>query len=806
MKMNWLLLIVGALCACSQHIPEPAPTPSGDMVPMTFCGSQENCPDATRTSLGNDYSIRWSTSDAVTIFARTGQEGDSFQVSSTENDGTVATFSGLTHESSNGYYYALYPSSASARLVSTSGKLLAGIPTVQTGVLDSYDANAGLSVARVDADAAGANDILHFKNAGALLSFLVPGDWVTKVRIESRDGSVAMTGPANINYNGGSPTVSPTTSSKNFVEVTVPQKSIGKRYYAAVYPGNYSKGFIVTFFTDQMFNRYYSSKALDLKRNSIVRLVEKNWAVVNDRPQNESGTELIAPVIASGGQESSTSAKITFSCGSGKRDTYKLYIRDASSMGGGTLAGTIETGSGQYGSYSYTFTGLVTGRSYDLGVSAACTGESGFGDSPITWLEDITINAAVSNMSVTVESAAANYYNFVVNYCISGLSSTGAEHGIIFSYTNSSPTCGSAGAEGKLPGPVISSTGTVRFSQCIPNAPLRTGEPCYIRAYCYDNAAGNYVYSPVQTLTLAEQPAALQVSKTALSSPSPLITVSSITAGGSYKGYCAEAVCTASSGIRLGVNNNPMGRASAASLASQLSSSGAQVLINGQIFGMQGNIGLSYTGGELRYNNSSDDGIAACRGYSNTYTTTWQPITRAILGVDASGTPGAYWCSLINGTPYFFDRPIPAGTAVYPQVSASSGPGPKRSWSPAEALSTGPMLLYDGKVCVSEDKIATGVYYTNYELWETTSGNIYGSSRQRTAIGYNSSTGKVYLVAISSNTTLTTLARIMKGLGCDYAMNLDGGLSTQMQVRGSGKLITSYTSRDVKSSIGFFSR
>ena len=116
------------------------------------------------------------------------------------------------------------------------------------------------------------------------------------------------------------------------------------------------------------------------------------------------------------------------------------------------------------------------------------------------------------------------------------------------------------------------------------------------------------------------------------------------------------------------------------------------------------------------------------------------------------------------------------------------------------------MLLYDGKVCVSEDKIATGVYYTNYELWETTSGNIYGSSRQRTAIGYNSSTGKVYLVAISSNTTLTTLARIMKGLGCDYAMNLAGGLSTQMQVRGTGTLITSYTSRDVKSSIGFFSR
>ena len=30
-----------------------------------------------------------------------------------------------------------------------------------------------------------------------------------------------------------------------------------------------------------------------------------------------------------------------------------------------------------------------------------------------------------------------------------------------------------------------------------------------------------------------------------------------------------------------------------------------------------------------------------------------------------------------------------------------------------------------------------GVDYTNYELWD---GNIYGSSRQRTAIGYDSGT------------------------------------------------------------------
>ena len=810
MKIKCLCLLASALYACTPLNPDVVDDPSGQPVQMTFKGMQEN--SVTKTTLGSDYSIGWSTTDAVTIFAATGVAGSKFNVSSTEDGGKVATFSGLSHATANGYYYALYPASSDARLVSTSGTVLASLPTTQTGVENSFDPSACLSIARVNTETPDANNILHFKNAVALLSFTVPGDYVSRVKIESRNGNVAMTGPANISYNDGAPVVSPTTASKNYVELTGLAGNIGKRFYVAVYPGNYSAGFILTYYTDQMYNRYYSTKGLDLERNSVVKLVDKNWAVNNDRPQNESGTELISPVISSGGQASSSTATITFSCGSGKRDTYKFYLRDASASGTGTQVGSINTGSGQYGSYTYTFTGLTTGKTYDFGVSAARTAPSDdpdvstFGDSPITWLEDITINAAVSNMTVSVESSAVNYYNFIVNYKIKGLSSTGEEHGLIFSYTNSAPTCGAVGAEGKLPGPVFTSTGTVSATQCVPNACLRPGEPCYVRAYCFDSGSGNYVYSAVQTLTLSAQPAGLSISKTARTSPASGIDLYSFKAGGTYNGYVAEAVCTSSSPIKLGVHNANMGSTSAISMSSQRSTSGALVLINGQIFGSQGNIGLAYKGGSIKYNNSSD-GTSNCRGYSNTYTTTWQPITRAILGVTSNGTPGAYWCSLIDGTAYFFDRPIPAGTAgslVYPQVTSSSGPGPKRSWSPAEALSTGPMLLYGGNVCVSEDRIATGIYYTNYELWETTSGNIYGSSRPRTAIGYNSSTNKVYLVVVTSNSTLTNMARIMKGLGCDYAMNLDGGGSTQMQVKGQGEMTSN--NRDVKSTIGFFAR
>lgn len=816
MKTRYLYILSALLLtACAQELPEEPITQqepeTQELIPdgfqrMTFAAEAEET--ATKTTLGTDFSIHWSSSDAISLFATTGAAGERFSVATTTDEGRKATFSGLSPETSNGYYYAVYPYSADARLVATSGTVQAALPTVQTGVQDSFAANASLAVACVNTEAADAESILRFRNVGALLSFTVPGNYLNKVRIASRDGSVAMTGPANIRYNDGEPVVSPTTASKNYVEVTFPQGTIGKVFYAVVYPGNYSQGFELTFFNSgNSYNRYTSTKPLNLKRNANVRLASKNWGTNDDRASSESGTELIAPTISSGGQASATSATITFSCGSGKRDTYKFYLRDASSMGEGTLVDSNHTGSGQYGSYSYTFNGLTTGGCYDLGVSAACVDESGYGDSPITWLEDVAINAEVSSLSVTVTSTAENYYDFIVNYKIEGLTSTGSEHGVLFSYTNPMPTCGNSTAN-KLPGPVFTSTGTVTATQCIPNSVLRPGEKCYVRAYCFAEDAGNYVYSPIQELTLPEQPGGFSITTSAKTSPNSAVTIRSFTAGGSYKGYYAAADVSSSSSVRLGVNNAPMGSSSAISMSSQLSSSGALVLLNGQIFGTQGNIGLAYVNGNLRYNNSSSDGISACRGYSNSYTTTWQPVTRAILGVDASGNPGAYWCSLIDNTPYFFNRPIPAGTAgslVYPQVTAGNAvPGPKQSWSPAWALSTGPMLLYAGNVCVSEDKISNGVYYTNYELWETSSGNIYGSSRSRSAIGYNSSDGKFYLVVVTSNVTMTQLARIMKGIGCDYAMNLDGGQSAQMYVKGTGELTGN--SRAVKSTIGFFAR
>lgn len=386
MKVHLSLLPILAICACTI---EPAfPEVPEEPAVAVYTGMIEQ---PTRTSLDKDYGILWSSSDAVSLFQNQGSRGTQFIVSSTSDDGKTAEFTGPA--ASEGYLYALYPASSEAVLISEEGQIQAGIPTVQKGVLESFPVEGCLSMAQV-----GDDGVLRFRNACALLSFLVPGNYITRVKIESVDIETAMTGPAVISWNSGIPLASPGSQAKNYVEVEVPPGSAGKRYYACVYPGNYGSGFRVSFYADRSYNRYTSNKPLVLERSAIVRLIEKNWTVLDDRYKSESGTELIEPVISAGGPSGDRSAYITFSCASGKRDGYKLYRRIAASRGQGTLVETMHTGSGQFGSFTYVFINLTGGLCYDFGVSAICTSGSGFEDSPITWLEDVAVSGDSSGL------------------------------------------------------------------------------------------------------------------------------------------------------------------------------------------------------------------------------------------------------------------------------------------------------------------------------------------------------------------------------------------------------------------------
>lgn len=228
------------------------------------------------------------------------------------------------------------------------------------------------------------------------------------------------------------------------------------------------------------------------------------------------------------------------------------------------------------------------------------------------------------------------------------------------------------------------------------------------------------------------------------------------------------------------------------------------MLINGAIFGSY-NIGAIITQGTMTQEWHGE--IEGCYGASDGK---MYNVTRAIIGVDSNGKPGAYWV----GVPwqnqfYYYTSPMTSvmGQAKY-SAASSTYPYPAVSWSPYYAISCGPMLVYNNKIMVNHEK-AGNYYMTNYECWND---DVYYGNPDRTAIGITSD-GKIVLFVCDGRITSslgayqTELAQIMKDIGCVHAMNLDGGGSTGMWVKGSGMINYMDGSwREVKSTCGFFAK
>lgn len=189
------------------------------------------------------------------------------------------------------------------------------------------------------------------------------------------------------------------------------------------------------------------------------------------------------------------------------------------------------------------------------------------------------------------------------------------------------------------------------------------------------------------------------------------------------------------------------------------------------------------------------------------------PVSRGLFGVDKDGVPGVYWSfTPEHGTVYVYDQPIPstAGEKVC-SAGSTSYPCPPASWVPYNAVTCGPVLLKDGKCPISAEKTAKGYWKTNYELWAD---DIYGVAQHpdRTAVGYKADGSIILLVCdgrigASDGATTLQMAKILRGLGCIGALNLDGGGSTSMWVKGAGH-VNDLTggNRPVVTALGFFLR
>lgn len=241
------------------------------------------------------------------------------------------------------------------------------------------------------------------------------------------------------------------------------------------------------------------------------------------------------------------------------------------------------------------------------------------------------------------------------------------------------------------------------------------------------------------------------------------------------------------------------------------------VLINGGIFGTAP-IGFAILDGvQTPWRFVADDNWAVDKQYWGAVPTSayekLHPVSRGLFGVDAAGVPGVFWSFTPEyGTVYVYDQPIPtvAGEAIKPEGSTTY-PCKPADWTPYNAITCGPVLLHDGECPISAEKNSSNHWLTNYELWAD---DIFGVNQlaDRTAVGYTAE-GKVILficdgrIDVSQGANTLEMARIMKGLGCKGALNLDGGGSTGMWVKGSGH-INDLTggNRAVMTTIGFFQK
>lgn len=253
-KIFVILAVFAAAVSCGKQ--GSTTDSSAPLTPLTFTALTDG---ATKTSLApNGRGILWSTADEINVFSGASFDTNTkFTVTSTEADGTIATFEGLGTVSPE--YYALSPYQAGAT-IDGSGVITATLPADQNTSEGTFSPEANLSVAHI----AGGED-LKFKNVGTLLSVKIEAEGVTSVKLESLDHT-ALTGTATINYNGGEPTAT-VTSGNDYVQSTV---SGTGSYYFVAYPGTHASGFKVTVTRPGYTASISKSTPLVLKRNNNV--------------------------------------------------------------------------------------------------------------------------------------------------------------------------------------------------------------------------------------------------------------------------------------------------------------------------------------------------------------------------------------------------------------------------------------------------------------------------------------------------------------------------------------------------------
>lgn len=506
---------------------------------------------------------------------------------------------------------------------------------------------------------------------------------------------------------------------------------------------------------------------------------------------------VIAPSDITTERTGAASIKVLWTDDSDNETGFSVWVRDAADATDRRMAGTVASGVTEY----TVSEGLIEGESYFFGVQGKGSREEFdsrivYTSSPVklTPWGDLPAASIVGEPIATAACIALSYK--IMN------NAPGDRYGLCWS-AEGVPTI----ADEVQYGPELPTSGEA-VMQVIPNAMLDYGKSYKIRAFV-TSPQGTY-YSAEKSASLPEAPAAITMQWTRLSDSSlpsgiELYETESPLNGRKFHGWYAVADVKGDVEMRVNISSP------AKNLDDQFADD-CYVLINA---------GYMYNGkhtGVAVVDGTTSPGTVYDVLTTGSDTGTRYPITRGVMGVDAAGVPDVCWTGSTSSpnVAYYYDRPLPTvvGEAKY-KTANSENPAPAVAWNPRNAVSAGPVLLYDGKIPFDFTLTSKGAGFllTNYEVIPN---DIFGSSGvrpDRTAVGYLAD-GRVVLFVCDGRISggaqgadVLELARIMKGLGCVGALNLDGGGSTGIVV--GGKFLndqTTHPKRVIASTIGFYKK
>ena len=502
----------------------------------------------------------------------------------------------------------------------------------------------------------------------------------------------------------------------------------------------------------------------------------------------ENSGRIASPSDVEAVQTGNKTATITWKDNAASETGYNIFISEGADAPFSQVKATIGPDSQEY-----TFNGLTAGLSYTFGVQAVSS-------SIVNSSSIVTCSLTLTDMEKTPEITGikTSYAYVAVSYKVKKISGANPEHGVCFSLAGT-PTVNDM----KVYGPELKAD--TQILQVVPNAYLEDGTEYQMSVFVKDGDICHY--SKPQTVKLDPQPAEINLSwqkqDYAGAEGVEIYKTTSQLDGRNFNAWYAIAD-TAKVDFRV---MYPETVGAKKTVQDQAEAAGdCLALINGAIYGNY-NIGVIITKGSMTQQWHGE--IEGC--YWATDSQLYQ-LTRPIIGVDRNGKPSAYWVGVPQqGIFHYYDRPQPnvVGQAKYGKVSTTS-PVQATDWDPYYAISCGPMVLYDGKVCADNSMVDDTHYYTNFECWDES--GVYSAHPDRTAVGVTED-GKIVLficdgrIDESQGAYIKELGPIMKSLGCVHAMNLDGGGSTGMWINGEGMINHKDGSwRAVKSTLGFFKK